>query len=333
MLRMTERRSLRTALIALGAFGLATAAPAPQAAAAEDVTYLIAAPIELLAFAPWVLAQKLGYYSAAGYNVKFQTARGGVDVAKQVGVGNAPIGGALGDTAIIVRQNGVPIRAVAMMGGGAFEVTVARKDKGIKELKDLKGKVVTVLSYSDTTYYALLGALAKVGLTKNDLNIQSVGPSAITSLVIAGSADACACVPDWEVDVQDALPNNTVSFPALDYFPATAQAIVASDEMIKKRPELIKAIVQATLKGMKTIMDNPAEAAKAYAAAVPSWAGKEDKVRRVFVNYIQRSYKGQKVLGEIDPKRLEVLQDFYVAQGLIEKKSPVADLYTNQFVK
>lgn len=327
---MTVRRSLRTAILALGA--IAAAAPAPQALAAEEVTYLIAAPVELLAFAPWVMAQKLGYYAQAGYDVKFQTARGGVDVAKQVGVGNAPIGGALGDTAIIVRQNGVPIKAVALMGGGAFTVMVGRKDKGIKELKDLKGKIVTVLSYQDTTYYALLGSLASIGLTKNDVNIQAVGPAAITSLVIAGSADACACVPDWEIDVKDALPNNTVSMPALDYFPATAQAIVASDEMIKKRPELIKAIVQATLKGMVAIMDNPAEAAKTYAAAVPSWAGKEDKVRRVFENYIERSYKGQKVVGEIDPKRLAALQDFYVAQGLIEKKSAVEDLYTNEFV-
>jgi NitT/TauT family transport system substrate-binding protein len=332
MFRMTARRSLRTAILALGALGLVAAAPAPQARAAEEVLYLLPAPVELLAFAPWVMAQKLGYYAQAGYDVKFQTARGGVDVAKQVGVGNAPIGGALGDTPIIVRQNGVPIKVVGLMGGGSLTVMVARKDKGIKELKDLKGHVVTVLSYQDTTYYALLGSLASVGLTKNDLNIQAVGPSAITSLVIAGSADACACVPDWEIDVKDALPNNTVSMPANDYFPAMAQAIVASDEMIKKRPALIKAVVQATLKGMVAIMDNPAEAAKTYVAAVPSWAGKEDKVRRVFENYVERAYKGQKVVGEMDPKRLETLQDFYLSQGLIEKKSPVEDLYTNEFV-
>ena len=85
---------------------------AAPAAAAEKITYLLPAPPSLPAFAPWVLAKHLGYYAEAGYDVDFVVARGGVDVAKQIGVGNAPIGGAIGDTPIIVRGNGVPVKAV-----------------------------------------------------------------------------------------------------------------------------------------------------------------------------------------------------------------------------
>ena len=36
--------------------------------------------------------------------------------------------------------------------------------------------------------------------------------------------------------------------------------------------------------------------------------------------------------GAIDPQRLAHLQDFYFAKGIIQKKSPIDDLYTNQFV-
>ena len=84
---------------------------------------------------PWVLAKHLGYYTEAGYDVDFVVARGGVDVAKQIGVGNAPIGGAIGDTPIIVRGNGVPVKAVGLMGGGALTVVVGRKDRGIDEAR------------------------------------------------------------------------------------------------------------------------------------------------------------------------------------------------------
>jgi NitT/TauT family transport system substrate-binding protein len=35
----------------------------------------------------------------------------------------------------------------------------------------------------------------------------------------------------------------------------------------------------------------------------------------------------------MDEGRLSALQDFYAQQELIRSKSPVADLYTNQFVK
>src|SRR4249920_2509524 len=178
---------------------------AAPAVAAEKITYLLPAPPSLPAFAPWVLAKHLGYYTEAGYDVDFVVARGGVDVAKQIGVGNAPIGGAIGDTPIIVRGNGVPVKAAGLMGGGALTVVVGRKDRGIEKLEDLRGKKISVLAFQDTTYYALLGALASKGITKNDVNAQAVGPAAVASLVVAGTVDACACTPDWEIDVREGV--------------------------------------------------------------------------------------------------------------------------------
>jgi NitT/TauT family transport system substrate-binding protein len=39
------------------------------------------------------------------------------------------------------------------------------------------------------------------------------------------------------------------------------------------------------------------------------------------------------VLGEIDAKRLAEVENFYVKQGLVEKATPIDELYTNEFVK
>ena len=58
---------------------------AAPAVAAEKITYLLPAPPSLPAFAPWVLAKHLGYYTEAGYDVDFVVARGGVDVAADRG--------------------------------------------------------------------------------------------------------------------------------------------------------------------------------------------------------------------------------------------------------
>jgi NitT/TauT family transport system substrate-binding protein len=104
--RRTRLSALAAAACVAVACGGVLAGPAT---AAEKITYLLPAPPSLPAFAPWVLAKHLGYYSEAGYDVEFVVARGGVDVAKQIGVGNAPIGGEIGDTPIIVRGNGVPV--------------------------------------------------------------------------------------------------------------------------------------------------------------------------------------------------------------------------------
>ncbi len=318
------RRVLSCSLLALGLW----AAPA---AAAEKITYLLPAPPSLPAFAPWVLAKHLGYYAQAGYDVDFVVARGGVDVAKQIGVGNAPIGGAIGDTPIIVRGNGVPVKAVGVMGGGALTIAVGRKDRGIEKLEDLRGKKISVLSFQDTTYYALLGALASKGITKNDVNAQAVGPAAVASLVIAGTVDACACTPDWEINVKDGVAEVT-SLPTKDHFQSMSQAILASDKMIAERPDMVRGIVKATLRGMKFVMDDPAKAALVYVEASPSFKGKEELMKRILANYTERTYKGQSTLGAMDPQRLANLQKFYKQQGFIDAELPVEQLYSNDFI-
>jgi NitT/TauT family transport system substrate-binding protein len=172
-------------------------AAAPRADAAEAVTYLFPAPPSLPAFGPIQLAKGKGYFAAAGLDVSFAVGRGGVDVAKQVGAGNAPLGGIVADAPIVVRQNGVPIRIVALFGGKGFMQLVAREDSGITKPADLKGKTITVMSYQDTTYYALLGLLASAGLTQNDVNIEAAGPVGVWQALATGNSAAMAGVPDW----------------------------------------------------------------------------------------------------------------------------------------
>ncbi|MFL6797783.1 MAG: ABC transporter substrate-binding protein [Xanthobacteraceae bacterium] len=305
---------------------------ATPAAAAEKITYLLPAPPSLPAFVPWVLAKHLGYYTEAGYDVDFVVARGGVDVAKQIGVGNAPIGGAIGDTPIIVRGNGVPVKAVGLLGGGALTVVVGRKDRGIAKLEDLRGKKVSVLAFQDTTYYALLGALASKNIGKADVEAQAVGAASVASLVVTGTVDACACTPDWEINVTEGL-KDTVSLPTNDYFQSMSQAILASDKVIAERPDMVRAIVRATLKGMQYVMNDPGKAALAYVEASPSFKGKEELMKKILANYNERTYKGQDTVGAMDPQRLGNLQKFYKAQGFIESELPVAELYSNDFIR
>lgn len=323
---------VRTTLVSL-AVALSAAVAAPAARAAEAVTYLLPAPASLPAFGPWMVAKARGYYAEEGLDVTFQPAKGGVDVAKQVGAGNAPIGGAIGDTPILARANGVPVKAVAVLGGHSLTQLVLDADKA-KSIEDLKGKVVTAMAYQDTTYFSLLGMLASRGMSKDDVNAQAVGPVNVWKLFAAGQAEAMAAVPDWTyfaTEQNKALKIEII--PSDTYFKSMAQAIVASDETIAKNPELVRKLVRATLKGMKAIMDDPAAAAVDYVKAVPENAGREAAMTEIFKMYDKYVYPGQAVLGEMDAQRLSDLQDFYLKQDIVRQKTPVEDLYTNQFVR
>src|SRR6476620_2048614 len=254
------RISRRLLMAGGGAFGLGLLRAPAYTQTPEDVTYLFPAPPILPAFGPIQLAKGKGYFEANGLNVEFAVGRGGVDVAKQVGAGNAPLGGIVADGPIVVRSNGVPVKIVCVFGGKGFMQLVVRDDSGIEKPADLKGKTITVMSYHDTTFYALLGLMASAGLTQNDVNVQQVGPVGVWQFVAEGKSQGMAGVPDWIPPVQAAgFKVNVV--PTETFFPHMAQAIAASDDIIKQKPEMIRKFVKAALRGMKDMMDNPDKAA------------------------------------------------------------------------
>ena len=305
---------------------------AAAADAAEEVTYLFPAPDFLPAFAPFQLAKAKGYFDEAGLDVTFQVGKGGADVAKQVGVGNAELGGGIGDTAIIVRANGLPIRGVAVLGAKALTQIYWRKDSGVTQLADLKGKSIGVLSFQDTTYYNLLAALASVGLSKDDVDIQAVGPAGIIQLMISGDTQAMSGTVEWAGAVR-AAGVDVQMLPINDIFPAMAQAIIASDKIIAEKPELVKAFVQATIKGYIDVIKDPEQAAKDYVAAVPQHAGKEKVMEAIMRGYIDLVYgTDTENFGTFDEARMKAVQDFYLKNDIVREAVPIADTYTNQFV-
>ncbi|MCO7515814.1 ABC transporter substrate-binding protein [Pseudomonas guariconensis] len=321
------KRLAPTSLLALG-LGLALQASAEP----TKVTYLLPAPPSSPAFAPWIIAKEKGYYSDRELDVTFIAAKGGVDVAKQIGAGNAMVGGAIGDTPIIVRANGIPVRAVAVLGGGGVTMIATNADEHIRSVSQLKGKTLTVMSYSDTTYYALLASLRKAGLGKNDVDIQAAGPSGVWQLFSANKSQAMAAVPDWVVNAEEAGVKLEL-IPREQIFESMAQAILASDDAIAEHPDVVRGVVQATLQGMRDIIQDPKAAAATFARAVPAYAGKEASLEKTLRLYVQHVYADQPVLGRIDPARLDTVRKFYVSEGIVTKAPALDELYSNQFIE
>src|SRR6201994_4338342 len=227
-----RRTLLATAGVLLALLGLGLPS-VTSLRAAESVTYLFPAPPGLPAFGPIQLAKGKGYFADAGLDVNFATGRGGVDVAKQVGAGNVPLGGIVADAPIVVRQNGVPVRIVCLFGGKGFMQLVVRADSGIEKPADLKGKTITVMSFQDTTFYALLGLLASAGLTKDDVDIQSAGPVGVWQMVATGKSVGMAGVPDWIPPVE-AAGVALQALPTVRFLPHKAPAVAALRQIFKE---------------------------------------------------------------------------------------------------
>lgn len=328
-IKQAVRGFLKTAVLA-SAVSLSIGGAQAQEAPVE-VTYLLPAPVNAIAFAPLMLAQHKNYYADAGLNVRFVSVRGGADVGKQLGAGNGQLGGALGDTSLILRQNDIPVKGVALLGGKALHQLATRVDANIQSPADLKGKTLTVMSYQDTSFFAALAVLAKAGLTRSDVDIQAAGPNGIWQLVANGNAVGLVGAPEMAAVAEEAGAELKWE-PTGDFFPGMAQAILASEDTIKNNPEVIRKFVAATLKSLAEVRDNPEAAAKAYIEAQPAYQGREELVTKVLAYYAKNVYPGQKVLGQFDPERVAALQEFYLEQEIINKKLNVNDVFTNEFV-
>lgn len=321
----------RWALSSFIVFASAFSFPA-TAVSDEKVLYLFPAPPMLPANGPIRLALGKGYFKAEGLDVSYEQGKGGLDVAKQVGAGNAAFGGGLGDSAILVRPQGVPVKGVALIGGRAFMQLVVREDANVDGPQDLKGRPVSVMAFQDTTYFALQGVLAKVGLSVKDVQAQAVGPVGVWQLVASGKTVACACVPDWIPSIR-AQGTKIKVIPSDTYFPSMAQALLTSDAMIKEKPETVRKFVRALLRGMRDITENPKKSASEFVSFVPEWKGKEPIVTEIFEYYATLVYPGQSKAGVFDPMRVAAVQDFYIKQGIISGRSRLEDLFTNEFVQ
>lgn len=315
------------------ALAAALAAASGPALALEPLTYLTPAPSFLPAFAPQTLAKVKGYYEEAGLDVTFAVGKGGADAAKQAAVGNADLAGAVIDTVMVVRGNGLPVRGVANLGTGAFYQVVVREDAGVDGLEDLAGKRVGVIGYQDTGYFNLRGALSTVGLTENDMEVQAVGVAGVVQLMISGDLDAMVGVPEFSYAIEQAgVPVET--YLITDFFPGMAQAVVASETMIEENPEKVQAFVGATLRAIRDMIADPEAAAAEFVAAMPQHEGKEADIAEIFRRYSMFVWDDGKggVLGEFEPGEIETMARYYVEAGILPEGFDAEASYTNAFI-
>lgn len=323
-------RSIIRGIMGMVTAGCLIGSAASVARAAEKVLFLYPGPESLLTYVPHQLARYKGYFADEGIDLTVQSARGGVDAAKQVAVGNADISSGMADTSIVLRANGLPVRGIAQLGKGSLFSVAARKAAGVTTLADLKGKRIGVFNFGGSHFYTLRGALAAIGVKPQDVDIEAVGLSGAVKLMVAGSIDAVVIPPDFEVLLEkEGVAFNVIPFQPV--FPGLTEALISSEKMIKERPQVLKAVTRAIVRAMGDIMKDPAAAARDYVAKTPQHAGQEAEVERVLRLYVERVYqvKSGEELGFFNEADMEKVARSLYAEEIVAKPVLGQDVFVN----
>jgi NitT/TauT family transport system substrate-binding protein len=200
--------------------------------------------------------------------------------------------------------------------------------KGIKTLKDLKGKTVAY-SKGTTSEMILRLALQSAGLTMNDINAQSLDYSALTAAMASGKFDAGANgFPNLEA-VKKAQPHMITLAKDSDYSSTMPMlnTFVAAPSYAKKNPRLVAEVVSVLKEANDYRLKHRTEAISLVAKMtnVP-----QDQIADDAENYehlYPSSYFEKQTKNGVMNKWLESFAQFFVENGTLTKPGSPADYY------
>ncbi|HLN65147.1 MAG TPA: ABC transporter substrate-binding protein [Symbiobacteriaceae bacterium] len=289
--------------------------------------------IHSIFYAPQYVAQAKGFFAEEGIDLDFSTAQGSDKGTAALLAGTADIALVGPETTVFVYQQETPnkVKLFAQITTTDGSFLVARQPDPNFAWEKLQGK--SVVGWRPGSMPQLVaGALFKRhGVT--DLNyISNLSAPAMAGAFQSGQGDYLQVFEP----IVSQLEKAGVAYPVAAIGPAYGDVpytgYTATDEYIKKNPEIIQAYTNAIYKAMLYLQrTDPAVVAKEVA---PYFEGTDPALLESSIRRYQQS-GGWKQTPDMNPADFEKLQALMVEGGVLDagKKAPFAAIATNQFAE
>lgn len=203
-----------------------------------------------------VAAERLGYYKAANLTVEFTVYRGGSAAQEAMSAGAADIINYFPPAVALAVSKGAKEKIVGAgsnrAGGWHFLV---RPDSPVKTFKDLAGKKVGITSKASTTDLLTLWMADRSGVTVQTI---PVGGGGLVPSLKTGQVDAIILFPGVTYRLLLAGEARSIFDFGKDSEPSLPDLWVASQDMIDKHPEQVRAFLGAVYRAVDYMQKNRA---------------------------------------------------------------------------
>jgi len=206
------------------------------------------------------IAKERGYFAENGLDVAIKDYEAGKLACDALMAGEADIATSADFVFVSNSFKNTDIRLLGTVAVAEVCELVARKDRGILEPQDLKGKRVGVTKKSTAEFF--LGSfLIYNGLSISDIEAVDLKPSEIVEAVINGDIDAgYTWIPNTN-DIVDALGENAVKYPGQSgqdfYF-----VLISKESWIESHPAAARRLMKALMQAEEYVKNNNQEAKK-----------------------------------------------------------------------
>ncbi|HEX5167007.1 MAG TPA: ABC transporter substrate-binding protein [Thermomicrobiales bacterium] len=284
-------------------------------------------------FAPFYVAIEKGYYEDAGLKVSLNHHAVGADQFGALVAGNEDMLMSAGDETMQARAQGVDVVYVAEIFRKYPVGLIVPDNSDITDIHSLAGKKVGIPGEYGATYTGLLALLADAGMTKDDIDIESVGFTQAQAL-LAGQVDAIMGYVNNEPIQLKKAGMETRTFPVSDAIPLVSNGLVAMEEYLDDNGDQARAIIEATLKGVQFAIDNPDETVEIAKNFVPTLDDEQQAADALEVlNASIPLWRAEGApLGSSSPEAWQQTADFLQSNGLLANPVPVDDVYRSEYL-
>jgi len=319
---------LLVGLVVSGLVAGCASAPTPTSAALTQVS-VVMGYIPHVQFAPWYLAEKKGYFAAAGIKVNYNWGFE-LDGVKLVGANQADFAMLGGDQVLQARGQNIPLVYVANYYNTFPISLISLKEKNITSPKDLIGKKVGLPGFYGATYTGWRAMLYASNIKESDIQTQDIGFTQVAALT-QGLVDAVAGYSNNE-PVQLKLAGKDINVLNVgDYSKLVGIGLVTNEKMLAEKPQVVQAVVTALMRAMQDTVKNPSEAMDATLTNLPEAGGSTLKTTQAVLDATISLWKSSRV-GFVDPADWSVSYKFMKDAGFIKTDFDVTTAYTNKFV-
>lgn len=282
------------------------------------------------------VAREKGFFSDAGININIMPGAGSASTTTNIDQGKV-LGGTSATSLIVNRSKGEKVKIVAALTEGTPQAW-ATLDPKIKSPKDFEGHSVGV--GSGTGDALVLPILMRInGGDISKVHVINIAPTVYSTSLLSGQVDVVpgyldgAFVSISRVAKEQGKTAYVIASGAhgLDTYHL---GLAASERAIAENPCLVRAYVQASMKGLEYASKHPAEAANILTKAIPTLnpADPPEQLREL-ERITDRGGFAKDGYGFVDAAKMaETVKIVTAAYGITEPINP-GDVYTNEFLK
>lgn len=306
----------------------ATAAPESTEAELVPVT-LPVGYVPNIQFAPLYVGIEKGFYRDAGIDLSLDYSMEN-DNAVLVANNNLQFAVVSGEQVLMARAQQMPIVYVMAWYQDYPVGITAKTSSGIKSIEDLKGKKIGLPGTYGANYIGLIALLDSIGLSEADVVLDSIGYNQV-EMLMADKDDAVVIYSANEPVQLKKLGQDIVLFKVSDSVELVGNGIITNEKTLAENPDLVRAVVEATLRSLDYVMDHPEESFEISKKYVDNLADADQEVQmQVLLNSIEL-WRAER-MGYSNPQAWENMQRIMVKMGLLTKEMDLASAFTNQFI-